>query len=831
MPCLRTILCTLLFVLSADAQQIVINEVMASNTATIKDPQYGGYADWIELYNAGTASVNIKGWYITDDLSAPRKFVIASDLVIPAKGFALIWADDQASGAHANFKLSGSGEAVGLFTPDGQTADTVTFGAQQSDISYGRYPDGAGTWSLRTPATPGAANRPGQVLEKLAPPVLSRPSGFFPSTVSIAVTHSDSSVTIRCTTDGHTPGPTSPLYRKPVIASSTLVLRVRAFRDGYAPSDPVSGIYFINEKTDLPVFSIITDPENFFSDTSGIYVEGTNGITGHCSTAKRNWNQEWERPVDLEFFERGTLEPAFSVKAGVQIYGGCTRLYPQKSLAFYFRGEYGMDRLKYQLFPDMPIKKFDTFILRSSGQDWWRTMFRDGMAQTLVEQGMKLDDQNYRPSILFINGEYWGIHNIGEKLNEHYIDGHYGIPEDSLDLLQIGNPPVANVGDNTAYVSMMNYVNANSLAAQDKYDVVKAQIDIDEYIDYFIAQIYAANADWPGSNMKLWRKRSPSGRWRWMMYDLDFTFGGNAKGLYNTNTLEWATNTVSTSGANPPWSTLLLRRLLENAEFKNEFIQRYAVHLNTTFEKNHVLAVIDSLASAIAAEIPRHKARWSQSLSLGPSWEANVQIMRDFAALRPDTSRTFFMQKFGIAGTNTLTLLRSDARYGKVLMNGVEASKDGFAHILFRGIPLRLKAVPAAGCRFLRWEGAFTSAAAETTIMINANAALQAVFESQNVSGVARPASNAPRAFRLYDNFPNPFNPSTTIGFSVPTSDRITITIYDMLGREVETLADGLFEAGEHSVIWNTQGRPSGAYLCRLIGSHGTDVRRMTLMK
>ena len=131
----------------------------------------------------------------------------------------------------------------------------------------------------------------------------------------------------------------------------------------------------------------MTDPENFFSDTSGIYVIGTNGITGHCSTAPRNWNQDWERPVNLEFFERDR-STGFKVAAGVQIYGGCSRLYPEKSLAFYFRSQYGPGKLNYRLFDDLDLTEYNNFVLRSSGQDWWRTMYRDGMVQTLIEQGM-----------------------------------------------------------------------------------------------------------------------------------------------------------------------------------------------------------------------------------------------------------------------------------------------------------------------------------------------------------------------------------------------------------------------------------------------------------
>jgi hypothetical protein len=515
----------------------------------------------------------------------------------------------------------------------------------------------------------------------------------------------------------------------------------------------------------------------------------------------------------------------------VKIYGGCSRLYPEKSLAFYFRSEYGFDKLSYQLFSDMQVTSFNNFTLRSSGQDWWRTMFRDGMAQTLVEQGMKVDDQNYRPAVLFINGQYWGIHNVGEKLNEHYVESHYGVDPNNIDLIEISKIVDANNGDAVAYNDMIAYLTANSLAQADKYAYIQSIVDMDEYIDYTIAQIYAANGDWPGSNMKLWRVRQSGSKWRWMMYDLDFTFGGNAEGMYYTNTLKQATATDGPFWPNPPWATLMLRKLLENTDFKNEFIQRYAVHLNTTFEKTHVLAVIDSLANGIAAEIPRHKIRWPQSVSFTPTWQAGVQIMRDFATMRPDTTRKHFMQKFGIVGTNTLVISRNNTQYGSVYTHGVEAAVNGATHVFFRGIPLKLKAVAAPGAHFVRWQGVITSTAPETTIVANGNGALTAVFSSGTIEAVLSSSAAAPIEYALHGNYPNPFNPTTTIRFAIPRADLISVKVFDMLGEEIETLADGRFAPGEYNVTWNPRGLPSGVYFYSLRSSHGTETRKMLLTK
>jgi hypothetical protein len=808
------------------SQTLKINEFMASNTKTIKDPDYNGYADWIEIYNYGTEIINLKGYYITDLLSQPQKYKFTSDLFIQPGAYLLIWADDKNSGAHTNFKLSASGESIGLYNSSGQVIDTLTFGAQQDDISYGRVPDGSSNWFYLLPSSPGTINLEANIHNKLSLPSVSVNGGFYNSALSITITHPDSTASIRYTIDGSIPKTNSLLYTGPVHIDSTLILKVRAFKEGCKESDLLTAMYFINENTQLPVFSLSTDPDNFFSDTSGIYVEGTNGIMGHCSTAPRNWNQDWERPIDIQFFEK-ERSAGFSVSAGVQIYGGCTRLYPMKSLAFYFRGSYGFGKLHYQLFPNLNIDKYNNFILRSSGQDWWRTMFRDGMVQTLVAQNTNVDVQSFRPSIVFLNGSYWGIHNIREKYNEHYLNSHYGVNEDSVDLLELGNGATANNGDLVAYNSMMSFVSSNDISIPANYEHMKSIIDIDEYIDYMSAEIYAANGDWPQGNTKAWRERKASGKWRWMLYDTDFTFGGNSSGQYNTNTIELATVENST-GRISPKATLLFRKLLTNSDFKNEFIQRFAAHINTTFNKNRVLVVIDSLSGKIADEIPRHKARWPQSISLGNNWLENIQVMKDFAVKRPNYIRGFFNTKFGLAGSYSLIIGRNNPAWGKVFSNSLEVKNNDSLNVFFKNVPLKLKAVPSAGYHFVRWEGISTSTSPEITVLNNSNSSIKAIFE-EGVSDVKD--ETQPGKFVLSQNYPNPFNPNTTISYQLPKSGLVTIKVFDILGNEIETLVNENKPAGNYNINFDASKLSTGVYIYRIFSGDYTAAKKMLLIK
>jgi hypothetical protein len=271
---------------SLSAQSLFINEFMASNTVTIADPEYKEYGDWVELYNAGSTQVNLKGYSITDLLSQPKKYIFTTDIIIQPNAFVLIWTDDKAVGNHANFKLSASGESIGLFDPSGMVVDTITFGAQQNDVSAGRYPNGAATWYKLSPSSPGKTNLESSIADKLPIPVVSHSAGFYPGAINVTFTHPTVGTTLRYTLDGHTPTETSTIYSSAVTIDSTKVLRVKAFKEGTLPSAVLTSTYFINEQTDLPVFSLTTDPENFFSDTSGIYVAGTNGVIDNCSTEK-----------------------------------------------------------------------------------------------------------------------------------------------------------------------------------------------------------------------------------------------------------------------------------------------------------------------------------------------------------------------------------------------------------------------------------------------------------------------------------------------------------------------------------------------------------------
>lgn len=706
--------------------RIFINEFMASNASTVRSPDFQEYADWLEIYNAEDTTVDVSGFFLTDDLEKPQKWQIPSNARINPHGYLLVWADGRNEGRHANFNLSKSGEQIGLFSRDGRLIDSVRYAAQTAGISFGRYPDGSEDWFFFDKPTPAASNKNLGYVGFVRDPEFFPPEGFYQSAQSVELRTENPEESIRYTLDGSLPNQASPIYSAPLLVTATTVIRAQSLRHGYLPGNVITNTYFRDETTTLPVVSVATDPANLWDDMIGIYVEGANGIAGYCTDQLRNWNQPWERPISLEMYE-ADRSFGFKLDAGMQIGGGCTRLYPQKSLAIYARSEYGASKINYQIFVDKPIKSFNNMLLRNSGQDWWRAMFRDGMMHTLVKGMMDIDWLAYKPAILYLNGEYWGIHAIREKHNEHYLASNYGIDPDAIDILS-GNASVVQ-GSARRYNDMIDFMKTHDMKAMENYNWVRTQMNVNEYLDYTIAEIYCANIDWPGGNVKYWRQQGENHKWRWILFDTDLGFGAHNLGQYHSNTLANATATSASYYANPPWSTLLLRKLLENADFKNQFIQRFASHLNITFNPTRVLKIIDSLKANIEAEIPRHIKKWEKSTSFNSGWNYHVEVMREFATKRPGYVIGQLIEKFKLSGLAQLSVNANDPSMGHVFINGVKLPGESFIGTYLKDIPLQCHAAPEYGYRFVGWQGISTSTKDSIAVMLTRDSHITAIFE------------------------------------------------------------------------------------------------------
>jgi hypothetical protein len=623
---------------------------------------------------------------------------------------------------HTNFKLNKDGETLFISDPQGNIADSVTIGSIPTDVSYGRKPDGSSAWFYFSKPTPGDSNLSSPFTGMAGEPLFSLPGGIYQGGINVILSPSYPGNTIRYTTDGSEPDENSPLYATAFSLTTPKVIRAREYGQDLLPGKIITRSYLINISSQLPVFSLSTKPGNFFDNDYGIYVLGDSAESNEPYYNANYW-MEWERPVHIEFFDDN--DSGFHLDAGVKIFGAWSRTYPQKSLAIYARSQYGYNKISYKLFRDLPFTEYEAFLLRNSGNDWYYAFMRDALVSGLTE-GTGLDKQAYRPAVVFLNGQYWGIHDIREKINEHFIAAHHGINKDSINILEDLGAIV--YGDNSEYMALYNFISLNSLAVQSNYEHVEERIDIDNFISYLVTQIYCGNRDWPGNNIKYWKK-SGEGKWRWILYDTDYSFGIYVNQGYTHNTLEMATAVNGPDWPNPSWSTLVFRKLLENTTFRNKFINRTADFLNTRFTAQNVKARIFQLKSVIEPEIPRHSSKWNYAITLS-SWSDNVRLLNEFADRRPGYVNFHIRQKFSIPGMQIVSLSINDTSKGFVKLNSLNITTPAWSGSYFMNIPLQVTAVAKRGYRFVKWEGSMDSSNASLVIPLTDALNLTAVFEA-----------------------------------------------------------------------------------------------------
>ena len=632
--------------LRADPNPFRINEVMSSNNASIADED-GDHSDWIEILNTSKDSASIGRYGLSDSNSDKFKWIFPDTVIGPGE-FLLVWASGKnrkISGKplHCNFSISQDGEDILLTSPDGTLQDQLKPVFIPTNTSIGRDKENGANWVFFEKPTPGAINTSESFSGVLSKPVFSHTPGFYSSDFQLTITHPDKDVALHYTLDGSEPTENSPLYDSPILikdrsneenrlsnirtgvgwkapesnVAKGTVVRVKAFKPGSIPSPVLSGSFFVfpggKNRYPLPVVSIITDEKYFFSDTIGIYVPGINYVEGNDGTGnyyKRG--DDWEREGNFEYFNKnGTL--SLSQITGFRIHGGYSRRYPIKGLRVYARNSYGEKYLNERFFHELPYSSYKTILLRPSGSDWSIILMRDAAAQLIVRH-LNFDTQAYSPAIVFINGEYWGIKNIREKYDKHYLERVYGVDPENIDLIS-GIRDVEE-GSLDYYQEMSKYITENNMSDTAHYARVSTYMDIDNYINYYSSQIYFGNSDWPQNNIAFWRLRTPyspnaqlghDGRFRWMMFDVDRSFGKSSN--YNTNLISHVTDTSASHSK-------LILSLLNNSEFKREFINRQADLLNSTFLPHRIISIIDSIAENIKPVIEEHIRRWNKPSSI-----------------------------------------------------------------------------------------------------------------------------------------------------------------------------------------------------------------------
>jgi hypothetical protein len=657
---------------------LVINELMASNTSTIKD-NYGQYDDWIEIYNKGYKPVDMGGMYLTDEPNHPSEWWQLPEgnpslTTIQPHKYLLIWADKDTwqTGLHANFKLDADdGDEIWLFDKDKRTLiDMVVFGEQVANMSYGRYPDGDNTWQYMPYPTPENQNN-GGYSGIVGDVQFSHERGFYDTPFSVVLATETEGAKILYTLDG-TP-PNDPAYRwigivytGPIPINKTTCLRAVAVKTGWKPTSVKTHTYiFLNQVIrqpagpagfpaswggttadyamdqrvvndpcyqglmrdsllSLPTMSIVTNVNNLFG-ASGIYNNSTlEGVA-------------WERPTSVEWiYPDGTT--GFQVDAGLRIYGGAFRgmgLTRKKSFRLLFKRNYGPTKLEYPLFGEDAADKFDTIILRAGANDAWNN-WGNVNTQYIIDEFMRRTQlASGNPSAhgtfvhLYLNGLYWGLYNVVERPDESFAASYFGGDKEDWDSIHDG---VAVNGNTTTWGQMLNKCTAG-MSSNEAYQKIQGcnpdgtrnpayndLLDVDNYIDYMFSNLWGGTGDWPWHNWYTGCLRPPNTT-GFKFFNWDSEGAIIVWSNLNTNT------TGVSDGAAVPYNALR-----QNAEFRLLFADHAQRHLlnNGPATSASSYARYKELADQVEPAIISESARWGDQAQSTPYTLADWQARRDY---------------------------------------------------------------------------------------------------------------------------------------------------------------------------------------------------------
>ncbi|MBI5916763.1 MAG: CotH kinase family protein [Bacteroidetes bacterium] len=684
-----------LFTLALPAQ-VVINEICASNLNGLTDGD-GDREDWFELYNSGAIAVNLSGWFLSDDPTVPQKWVVPNGQTIGAGAYRTIFCSgkDKIDGTflHTNFKITQTdSESVVLTMPNGTTSDSYTFGIpNQRNHSYGRSPNGGPAWKIFTFQTAGADNN-AIAYSAYAPDVLaSQDAGFYAGSILVSLS-TDPGFAIRYTTNGNEPTVTSTLYSGPLNITATTVLKARAYSSDplILPGFVTANTYFINVNHTVPVVSIAGD----------FVLNLLNGT-------------QTPRYGSFEYFENNLLET--EGYGELNKHGNDSWSYPQRGIDWITRDQMGYtDELKHQFFEERTRKKFQRLILKAAANDNYPTSggahIRDSYVHTLaLHGGLNVDVRTHLSCVLYVNGQYWGVYDMREKVDDaDFTKYYYDQDEFDIDYIKTWGPTWEEYGSWTDWYTLKSFILGNNMANAANYAFVQQQLDFLSLIDYIIINQHSVCKDWLNWNTSWWRGRNPDGgakRWRYTLWDMDATFGHyiNYTGIPNIGPDADPCDIEQLPNYGDPEDHIdIFMALYNNPNFKALYINRYADLLNTSLSCAYMNALLDSMTNTIAPEMAQHCTKWGGTVN---QWNLNVDAIHDFINTRCQVLAPSIVDCYDVTGPFGLTVNISPAASpNQVMVNTITPTTYPFVGQYFGGVNMDLVAKPAPGWQFDHWE-------------------------------------------------------------------------------------------------------------------------------
>ena len=569
---------------------LVINEVMVAN---FLDSYSGtvGNRDWVEIKNISPETVQLSNYYLSDSDDDYLQWQLPEKELAPGKNLIIVCDSDGAQTGDrypcAPFSLDSSKEQLFL-SDSSHVLDFAFLRDIPCECSYGRI-DGENGYFYFTNPTPGSDNASGSRRVSTVPVTLT-PDGVYEGIDSLTVellAEGD----IYYTTDGQLPTTSSTRYSGPVTIDKTTVVRAISVEEGGLPSRALTLSYFVNEGHSLPVLSLVMDD---FAGFRGTYSAGI---------------KYREMPGSLSLYEE---DGSFTIGCGVTMSGMTSLVLPKKNMNVKFRGAYGDAWLEYDVF-DGGVAEFTNLSIRA-GQDYYQALIRNELCQNLCLQVTdSVVTQRSKYCVLYINGQYWGIYALKDKVNRQLYASQAGVSEESVTMITGPAQP------GTAFdQEVFQYAISHDMSVQENYEHFCSVMDIDSLIDWLIMEGYCANADILRGNVRYCRSTENGGQWKVVFYDLDATLLRSFNNFYNL---------LASPRTNIQQISRIITPLLKNEEFVDRLLTRFAAAINGPLSNENVLAEINRLVAQIEPETERDFARWSMSKD---AWLWNVEYLRDF---------------------------------------------------------------------------------------------------------------------------------------------------------------------------------------------------------
>lgn len=495
--------------------------------------------------------------------------------------------------------------------------------------------------------------------------------------------------------------------------TQTTNLVFRLYQDGYLPSTPVTRSYIqTSDNYTLPVVSIVGDKKFFTDPKIGLDCDGdgTNGITGNGQNSPKNYNCDWDRPVNFSYITTDG-EMAFNQDVNLSVSGGWTR--SQRFRSFKLKSNKifdGQNRFDYSFFPQKPYTRNKVVLLRNGGNDVWsnNARFTDAALETVVQRsGMDVDVQSCQPVIEYVNGELRGVFNMREPNNDKYAYANFGYDDEELDAFE--NEEFKN-GDEEALERI--YELGAKINDSGAYEELKTLLDIDEYTNYMAVTLFLFNDDWPNNNIKGYRSRK-DGRYRFVSFDLDYAFGKcYNNGGTNQDAFSYF-NKFKSSGLNHEFVNFFIN-LLKHDGYRQKFIDTFCLVAGSVFESNRANTIVQELLDVVR---PMTELMLKKGISDGHNPERAADEIKKHLKSRSD-KMTDYLKKYEpmqLSSVNRQSVtLKADTEGARLFVNDTEVPYADFNGHLFA--PVKLKAQAPAGYQFAGWKNGSETISTNTVI-------------------------------------------------------------------------------------------------------------------